>query len=542
MEKLGKPKANRLVFLTSPFQGHINPMLQLATILHSKGFSITIVHLQFNSPNPSNHPQFTFKPITDNLSESKVLQGDILGTVKALNKNCQVPFELYMKQMTEKEDSDDRISCIVYDGLMYFAHTVANNLKLPGIIVRTSAAAGIFNFTVFPHPHQQGYISLLGDLLGDIKVLNKICQLPFELCMNKMLEKEDRDNPISCVIYDVLMHCAQTVANRLKLPGIALRTSAAATILSYFAVFPNPLEKGFGSLLDSMAEEFSTELQSLKLKELHASIKTEYPPDAVLELRAIITSAIKDSSAIIINTMSYLEREALTKIQDIFNASIFPVGPFHKLAPTVSNSLLQEDRSCISWLDKQAPKSVLYVSFGSIVSMTEDELLEVAWGLANSELPFLWVLRPGLVRGSDLLEPLPEIFKKRVEERGCIVEWAPQQDLLAHSAVGGFWTHCGWNSTLESICEGVPMLCRPFFGDQFLNVRYVCHLWRVGLELEELEREKIVKAIRKLMVDGEGEEVRQRAVEFKEKAKLCQIEGGSSYCSLNDLAEHISSY
>ncbi|XP_021652507.2 UDP-glucose iridoid glucosyltransferase isoform X2 [Hevea brasiliensis] len=454
MEKLGKPKANRLVFLTSPFQGHINPMLQLATILHSKGFSITIVHLQFNSPNPSNHPQFTFKPITDNLSESKVLQGDILGTVKALNKNCQVPFELYMKQMTEKEDSDDRISCIVYDGLMYFAHTVANNLKLPGIIVRTSAAAGIFNFTVFPHPHQQGYISLL----------------------------------------------------------------------------------------DSMAEEFSTELQSLKLKELHASIKTEYPPDAVLELRAIITSAIKDSSAIIINTMSYLEREALTKIQDIFNASIFPVGPFHKLAPTVSNSLLQEDRSCISWLDKQAPKSVLYVSFGSIVSMTEDELLEVAWGLANSELPFLWVLRPGLVRGSDLLEPLPEIFKKRVEERGCIVEWAPQQDLLAHSAVGGFWTHCGWNSTLESICEGVPMLCRPFFGDQFLNVRYVCHLWRVGLELEELEREKIVKAIRKLMVDGEGEEVRQRAVEFKEKAKLCQIEGGSSYCSLNDLAEHISSY
>ncbi|KAJ9146731.1 hypothetical protein P3X46_028962 [Hevea brasiliensis] len=455
MEKLGEAKASRLVFVVYPFQGHINPMLQLATFLHSKGFSITITHPQFNSPNPSYHPEFTFIPVTNNLSESKLLPGD---------------------------------------------------------------------------------------LLGDIKVLNKICQLPFELCMNKMLEKEDRDNPISCVIYDVLMHCAQTVANRLKLPGIALRTSAAATILSYFAVFPNPLEKGFGSLLDSMAEEFSTELQSLKLKELHASIKTEYPPDAVLELRAIITSAIKDSSAIIINTMSYLEREALTKIQDIFNASIFPVGPFHKLAPTVSNSLLQEDRSCISWLDKQAPKSVLYVSFGSIVSMTEDELLEVAWGLANSELPFLWVLRPGLVRGSDLLEPLPEIFKKRVEERGCIVEWAPQQDLLAHSAVGGFWTHCGWNSTLESICEGVPMLCRPFFGDQFLNVRYVCHLWRVGLELEELEREKIVKAIRKLMVDGEGEEVRQRAVEFKEKAKLCQIEGGSSYCSLNDLAEHISSY
>ncbi|XP_021652016.2 UDP-glucose iridoid glucosyltransferase-like [Hevea brasiliensis] len=269
-----------------------------------------------------------------------------------------------------------------------------------------------------------------------------------------------------------------------------------------------------------MAEELSPELQSLKLKELFASIETKYPTDAVLELRAIITSAVKGSSAIIINTISYLEREALTKIQYIFNASIFPVGPFHKLAPTPSNSLLQEDRSCISWLDKQAPKSVLYVSFGSIVSMTEDELLEVAWGLANSERPFL----------------------KIVEERGCVVEWAPQQEVLAHGAVGGFWTHCGWNSTSESICENVPMLCRPFIGDQRFNVRYVCHLWRVGLELDELKREKIEKAIRKLMVDREGEEVRQRAVEFKEKAKLWLIEGGSSYCYLNDLAEHILSY
>ncbi|KAF2311919.1 hypothetical protein GH714_027387 [Hevea brasiliensis] len=258
-----------------------------------------------------------------------------------------------------------------------------------------------------------------------------------------------------------------------------------------------------------MAEELSPELQSLKLKELFASIETKYPTDAVLELRAIITSAVKGSSAIIINTISYLEREALTKIQYIFNASIFPVGPFHKLAPTASNSLLQEDRSCISWLDKQAPKSVLYAWFGS------------------------WF---------NLLELLPQIFRKIVEERGCVVEWAPQQEVLAHGAVGGFWTHCGWNSTSESICENVPMLCRPFIGDQRFNVRYVCHLWRVGLELDELKREKIEKAIRKLMVDREGEEVRQRAVEFKEKAKLWLIEGGSSYCSLNDLAEHILSY
>ncbi|XP_057994410.1 UDP-glycosyltransferase 76C3-like [Hevea brasiliensis] len=171
MEKLGEPKANRLVFVVFPFQGHINPMLQLATILHSKGFSITIVHPQFNYPNSSNHRQFTFKPIIDNSPESKLLPGDFFGIINALNKNCQVPFELCMKKMLEKEDSDDRISCIVYDGLMHFAQTVANNLKLRGISVRTTAAAAIFTNTVFPHPHQQGNISLLGGLqqVGDIE-------------------------------------------------------------------------------------------------------------------------------------------------------------------------------------------------------------------------------------------------------------------------------------------------------------------------------------------------------------------------------------
>lgn len=122
------------------------------------------------------------------------------------------------------------------------------------------------------------------------------------------------------------------------------------------------------------------------------------------------------------------------------------------------------------------------------------------------------------------------------------MKWAPQKEVLAHGAVGGFWSHCGWNSTLESACEGVPMLCRPFFGDQLLSARYVCHVWKIGLEMEGvLEREKIEKGIRRLMVDSEGVEIRQRANGLKEEAELCLSEDGSSYNALNELVQHILS-
>jgi len=148
---------------------------------------------------------------------------------------------------------------------------------------------------------------------------------------------------------------------------------------------------------------------------------------------------------------------------------LLAAGPLHKLSSrsTVS-SLLDQDRSCMAWLDARAPGSVLYVSFGSLAAMDPGEFLEVAWGMAASGHPFLWVVHPKLVRGCDGVQ-LPDGFEDAVEGRGMVIRWAPQQEVLAHPAVGGFWTHCGWNSTLESVGEGVPMLCRPDAVDQMMN-------------------------------------------------------------------------
>ncbi|KAK6247142.1 hypothetical protein QUC31_018707, partial [Theobroma cacao] len=149
MEK--QQKSGHLVFVLYPFQGHITPMLQLATILHSKGFSISIVHPELNSPDPSNHPEFTFISISDKLTESEVSDGDIASLMLSLNKNCAAPFQQCMKKILHQKDSHDHAAGILYDTLMYCAQTVADDLKLPGISVRTSAAATLLLYPAFPH-------------------------------------------------------------------------------------------------------------------------------------------------------------------------------------------------------------------------------------------------------------------------------------------------------------------------------------------------------------------------------------------------------
>ncbi|CAH1438558.1 unnamed protein product [Lactuca virosa] len=195
----------------------------------------------------------------------------------------------------------------------------------------------------------------------------------------------------------------------------------------------------------------------------------------------------------------------------------------------------------MSWLDHQAPESVLYISFGSAAQLEKQDFMEVVHGLAISKQPFLWVMRPAFVKGSEWIDLLPNWFLDLVGERGHIVKWAPQQEVLAHQATGAFWTHNGWNSTLESICEGVPMICSPFWGDQPLDARYVSDVLKVGVYLENgWGKEEIASAIRRVMVEDEREDFRERARCLKEKVNVSLMKGGSSYESLESLVGYIS--
>ena len=137
--------SRRLVLVPCPHKGHLNPMLQLGTVLHSKGFSITIAHTIYNSPNPHNHPDFSFLPFPNGLADHDLASGDVVAHKLAINDNCKKTFERTIEQlMEEKKLQGEIITCIISDELMSFAKDAANNLKLPSIILRTTGAATSF--------------------------------------------------------------------------------------------------------------------------------------------------------------------------------------------------------------------------------------------------------------------------------------------------------------------------------------------------------------------------------------------------------------
>ncbi|XP_030451217.1 UDP-glycosyltransferase 76F1-like [Syzygium oleosum] len=450
------PRINhRLILFPHPFQGHMNSTLQLGRILYARGFSITIVHTNFNAPDPTSHPHFAFRSIADGIDQSEASTSDIRGLLALLNVRCAVPFEECLQEMVSSQGGDAApIACLISDSMFSFTCGVAERLKVRALVLRTGGAAFLYVATIFPVLKEKGYVPVLG----------------------------------------------------------------------------------------SRSEEAVKEFPPLLVKDIPAVDPQK--PEVMFRILDNLIEVIKNSFGVIINTFEELEHTDLASLREVLSVPFFPIGPSHKCCVTSSSSsLLVEDRSCISWLDEQPPKSVIYVSFGSLAAMSEAEILEIALGLADSKQPFLWVVRPESVRDPEWPQKSPSCFLEALEGRGKMVKWAPQKEVLAHPAVGAFWTHSGWNSTLESISEGVPMLCMPCFADQGVNARYVSDVWRIGVHLNGgLERENIARAIKRLLVEREGEEIRERALVLKEEASVCVGQGGSSYRALDALVSHILSF
>jgi hypothetical protein len=174
----------------------------------------------------------------------------------------------------------------------------------------------------------------------------------------------------------------------------------------------------------------------------------------------------------------------------------------------------------------------LFVSFGSITILSGEQFRELVLGLETSRVPILWVARPDLM-ADDKPIAFPDGYLDRMRHRLCLVDWAPQKQVLAHRAVGGFLTHCGWNSTLESICAGVPILGWPYFGDQMLNCRQCVDRWGVGLAIEGdpesgfVPKEQVCEKVEMLM--GRSDlAVRDNCRNWKGRARQATADGGSS--------------
>lgn len=287
-------------------------------------------------------------------------------------------------------------------------------------------------------------------------------------------------------------------------------------------------------------------MPDLLLKDIPSFIRTLNRDDTMFNFCMNSAQLAARASAFILNTFEELEHEILEAIRSRIPYSL-PVGPLLKLSPSTptdglisafKSSLWKEDKSCLNWLDQKEVGSVIYVNFGSITVMSSHQLLEFAWALANSKHPFLWVIRPDLVKGEAAV--LPEDFILETKERGLTVSWCPQELVLNHPSVGFFLTHNGWNSTLESICAGVPMLSWPFHAEQMTNCKYACTKWGIAIEVHNnATREEIEGQVRECMEGEKGKEMRKSAEEWKESAVNAVEMSGTSYTNLERVINEV---
>ncbi|XP_020099375.1 scopoletin glucosyltransferase-like [Ananas comosus] len=261
------------------------------------------------------------------------------------------------------------------------------------------------------------------------------------------------------------------------------------------------------------------------------------------------------SDGAVMNSFYYLEPDYADLMKQWGGMKVWLVGPVSVYNRDIKHRAVRGGVASVgyddilNWLDGKKAGSVIYVCFGSLGRFTVAQLREIALGLENSEHPFIWVMR----YDGDLSEFLPAGFGER--KKGMVINgWAPQLAILSHGSVGGFVTHCGWNSLLEGASAGVPMITWPLFAEQFINEKLIVHVLRIGVaigsdkccnyaeERTAVAAEEVRKAVGELM--GGGEEAvgrRERAKEIGEKAKRAVEEGGSSYDEVGSLIEHLRS-
>ncbi|XP_027095056.1 7-deoxyloganetin glucosyltransferase-like [Coffea eugenioides] len=465
------------IFIPFPAQGHINPMFKLAKILHHKGFHITFVHSEFN--------------------QRRLL--------KSRGKNA-------------------------LDGLPSFQfETIPDGLPFSD-----------------------------ADATQDVPSLcdsaSKNCLAPFRQLVTR-LNSSPGVPPVSCIVSDGIMSFTLEVARELGIPDVFFWTTGAGGVMAYLN-YRNLVEKGYTPLkdcsyltngyLDTTVIDWIPGMKGIRLKDLPSFIRTTDRNDIMLNFAINQAEKIHDASALILNTFDAMEPDVLDAFSSILPA-VYTLGPLHLIEDqlpdnelkSLGSNLWKEELGCIEWLDSKEPNSVVYVNFGSVTVMTPQQLVEFAWGLAKSGRTFLWIIRPDLVIGETAI--LPPEFVLDTKERGLLASWCPQVDVLKHPSIGGFLTHCGWNSTLESICAGVPMVCWPFFAEQQTNCWYCCNHLGTAMEIDNnVKSDEVEKLVNELMVGDRGQGMKKKAAELKKLAEeAITAPSGSSYKNLESLVHDV---
>ncbi|KAK6289422.1 hypothetical protein POUND7_000963 [Theobroma cacao] len=376
----------------------------------------------------------------------------------------------------------------------------------------------------------------------------------FQQPLERILEELRPD----CLVADWMFPWATDIAGKFGIPRLVFHgTSCFALCVVDTLIRHEPFKK-----ISSESEPFDVPGLPDQIKMTRLQLPDYIKDTAETERQKLIDEAIKSeltSYGVIVNSFHELEPAYTQHYSKVMRRKAWQVGPVslcnmnNEDKAERGNAASIDRHECLRWLDSKKPNSVLYICFGSIFRTSAAQLNEIAKGLEASGQDFIWVVRK--VNDEDKEEWLPEGFEERMEGKGLIIRgWAAQVLILDHEAVGGFMTHCGWNSTIESITAGVPMVTWPLCAEQFCNEKLVTEVLKIGVDVGAKEwcrwgddpstkfkvmKEDIERAVSRVMVGEEAEEMRSRAKELKNMARKAMEEGGSSYSDLNALLDEL---
>nr|KYP63086.1 Kaempferol 3-O-beta-D-galactosyltransferase [Cajanus cajan] len=322
----------------------------------------------------------------------------------------------------------------------------------------------------------------------------------------------DTKERVTCIIADAFVTFSLTVAQNLNVPWVLVWLPLSCSLSAHFYTDTIRQKCGPNTAKDTPLD-FIPGFSKMQVQDLPEEVIKSGTEEETLfsKTLASLGSVLPQSEAVVVNFFEELDPPSLVHDMRSKLKCFLYVGfiltlslPLPPLPPSDT-----DETGCLTWLDKQKKRSsVAYVSFGTVVTPPPHEVVAVAEALEASGFPFLWSLKEHL-KGL-----LPKGFLERTKEHGKVVSWAPQTQVLGHGSVGVFVTHCGSNSVFESMCNGVPMICRPFFGDHGLSGRIVEDVWEIGVRVKGgvFTKEGLVKCLRMVLVEEEGKRMRENAV------------------------------
>lgn len=360
-----------------------------------------------------------------------------------------------------------------------------------------------------------------------------------------------------CLVADMTFTWATEVADKLRIP----RLYFSGTSNFAMCVFDSLKRYEPHRRVDSDFEPFIVPGLPDQIKTTRQQLPDYFKQTTEHEFTKLVNQVSESelrSYGVLVNSFHELEPAYSEHYRKVMGRKAWHIGPLSLCNRNIEdkaergNTASIGKHECLRWLDLKKPKSVLYICFGTLLDFPAAQLREIALALEASGQNFIWVVRKGELRKhEDKEEWLPEGFERRMEGKGLIIRgWAPQVLILDHKAVGGFMTHCGWNSTLEAVTAGLPLVTWPLYAEQFVNEKLITDVLKIGIGVGALEwsryakkilvmKDDIEKAIVHLMVGEEAEEIRNRARELQEMARNAMEEGGSSYSDLTALLEEL---